>query len=323
MRLAAADWLVRLQDRPDDEALKDAFDDWLDADAGHVIAWARIADTADAIAGSEPTLRDKWPPAPATMAASPPMPVARRAGWRFHGRRKGVLAAVAAACVAIMAGPSLLLHMRADHVTAPGEVRLVEMADGSRVRLGPDSAMAASFDRGHRDVRLLSGQAWFEVRPDRARPFRVTARDVTTTVLGTGFDVRMIGASTSVAVRHGRVRVEAGGASLAGTRELTAGQWVMVAGGGRLQSGAEQPDLIGAWQSGEILARRRTISDAIDELRPWFRGRIIVTDASLGERPISGIYHADDPAKALESMVHPYGGRIMKITPWLLIVSGG
>ena len=60
LRLAAADWLVRLQERPDDAALKDAFDDWLDADAGHVIAWARMAETADAIADGEPAFRDRW-----------------------------------------------------------------------------------------------------------------------------------------------------------------------------------------------------------------------------------------------------------------------
>ena len=52
LRLAAADWLVRLQERPDDAALKDAFDDWLDADAGHVIAWARMAPRSLAESGA-------------------------------------------------------------------------------------------------------------------------------------------------------------------------------------------------------------------------------------------------------------------------------
>ncbi|MFT4053357.1 MAG: FecR domain-containing protein [Novosphingobium sp.] len=315
LRLAAADWLVRLQEHPDDEALKDAFDDWLDADARHVIAWASIADTADAIADSDPTFRDRWDGASGVIPASH----RARQGWRHHGRRKWAIVAVAAACAGILAAPSLLLHLRADHRTGAGEIRMLAMDDGSRIRLGPDSAIATSFDKGHRDVLLLSGQAWFEVRPDKARPFRVKARNVTTTVLGTGFDVRMIGAATSVAVRHGRVRVEAQGAPI---RELTEGQWATATDGTPLKTGTEQPDLIGAWQSGDILVRRLPIAAAIDELRPWFNGRIIVTDASLSARPISGIYHANDPAKALETMVHPYGGRVNRITPWLLIVSG-
>lgn len=319
MRLEAADWFVRLQECPGDEGLQEAFDDWLDTDAEHVVAWARIAGTADAIADSEPTLQSQWHASSNVPAASARKPAVRRGGWRRDSRRKlTMVAAAAVACFAFLAGPSLLLHLRADHITAAGETRLVTMDDGSTVRLGPDSAMAASFGNRHRDIRLLSGQAWFEVRPDKARPFRVEAEGVTTTVLGTGFDVRMIGTATSVAVRHGRVRVKTQGAA----RELIAGQWATVTGGNHLQTGSEQIALVGAWQSGEILARRRTIADAIEELRPWFGGRIIVTDAALGRQPISGIYHADDPAKALEAMVHPYGGRITRFTPWLLIVSG-
>ena len=319
LRLAAADWLVRLQEHPDDAALKDAFDDWLDADAGHVIAWARMAETADAIADGEPAFRDRWDAVPGVIPPSRPAPVSRHTGWRFHGRRRLTIAAVAAVCVGVLAGPSLLLHLRADHRTGAGETLMVAMDDGSHIRLGPDSAIAASFDKGHRDIRLLSGQAWFEVQPDKARPFRVMAGHVTTSVLGTGFDVRMIGTTTSVAVRHGRVRVEAQDMP---ARELTAGQWAMATADTALKTGTEQPDLIGAWQSGDIVARRLTIAAAIDELRPWFGGHIIVTDASLAARPISGIYHANDPAKALETMIHPYGGRVTRITPWLLIVSG-
>lgn len=322
MRLEAANWFVRLQEHPGDEALADAFDYWLDADARHVVAWAKIADTAQAIADSKSTLQDTWHIASNNAAASLPAPTIRRGGRRSGRPHQWAATALAAACVAWFAGPSLLLHAQADHMTAAGETRVLAMEDGSTIRLGPDSAIVASFDKEHRDIRLLSGQAWFEVRPDRTRPFRVKARGVTTTVLGTGFDIRMIGTATSVAVRHGRVRVEAPGRPGAQVRELIAGQWATVIGGGRMQTGSEQPELIGAWQNGEILARRRTIGDAIAELRPWFGGRIIITDDSLARRPISGVYHVDDPAKALVSMVHPYGGHITRFTPWLLIVSG-
>src|SRR3546814_15164189 len=119
---------------------------------------------------------------------------------------------------------------------------MVRLADGSTVQLGPKSVIAVDYSSGSRAIRLLSGQAMFEVTHDPARPFRVVARDVTTTVLGTGFEVRMIGETTGVAVRHGRVRVEDHGRA----RELGGGEWVRFAPRAPIVAGAEAPDPGGA-----------------------------------------------------------------------------
>jgi transmembrane sensor len=64
------------------------------------------------------------------------------------------------------------------------------LADGSNVRLAPGSAVAFD-DRGaERRVRLLRGTTWFDIVHDPRRPFRVATGGITTTVLGTAFEVR-------------------------------------------------------------------------------------------------------------------------------------
>ncbi len=194
--------------------------------------------------------------------------------------------------------------------------------DGSTVRLGPDSAVAVDYDGDGRTVRLLAGQALFDVTPDPARPFRVAAGEVTATVLGTSVDVRMIGGATSVAVRHGHVRVEDGGAAPARGHDLRAGDWMRVDARHEVEAGMMAPELVGSWGNGEVLAENRSIASVIDEVRPWFGGRIVVTDPALAARPVTGIYSLGDPAQALSMIVKPYGGRVRHVTPWLLVVSG-
>jgi transmembrane sensor len=222
----------------------------------------------------------------------------------------------------VIAGPMVSLRLKADHLSGVGKVERVALVDGSVVELGPDSAIAVDYRLDARVVRLLSGQAMFEVAPDPARPFRVAAGNITATVLGTGFDVRMIGDRTSVAVRHGKVRVQDDSATPAISRELGVGDWVRFAPGRPMEEGAGAAEVVGAWRSGTVPIRNRPIAEAIDEARPWFRGRIVLTDRALGERLVTGSYDFNDAAESLALIIAPYGGKMRQITPWLLIVSG-
>jgi transmembrane sensor len=69
-------------------------------------------------------------------------------------------------------------------------------------------------------VRLESGSAHFDVAPRKERRFRVEARDVTVTVLGTAFTVQLAGEGVRVQVDRGRVDVAFQGTH----RELVAGE---------------------------------------------------------------------------------------------------
>lgn len=317
---AAAEWFIALREDPEDSALRARFDTWHDADPRHAEAWAEMGETARIIQTAPPERRTYDLPDKALRAASDDGRSARRTPRSSVSRLRPLRQAAAiavAACLALVIAPMVTLRMNADHISGTGEVETVRLEDGSVVQLGPDSAIAVDYKPGHRDIRLLSGQAMFEVRSDPSRPFRVAARDVTTTVLGTGFDVRMIGDATSVAVRHGRVRVEAGGE----VRELAAGDWTRVTSGALPSVGHQAPELVGQWRGGKVVIRNQPISEAIDELRPWYGGKIILADRALGAKLVSGAYDTRDPRRSLGLMLTPYGGRVYQISPWLMIVT--
>jgi transmembrane sensor len=87
----------------------------------------------------------------------------------------------------------------------------VQLADGSTVVLQPHSEIFydKAFDSQLREVRL-SGEAFFNVRRDEKRPFRVYSEEVVTQVLGTSFTVKAYQGDkeVTVAVRSGKVSVK-------------------------------------------------------------------------------------------------------------------
>lgn len=88
------------------------------------------------------------------------------------------------------------------HVIPKGERSLITLQDGTKVWINADSRLEYSnnFLSGEtRDV-YLQGEAYFDVTPDKSRPFIVHVQDVQIKVLGTAFNVKGY---------HGEHKVEA------------------------------------------------------------------------------------------------------------------
>lgn len=314
-RRSAADWYVSLRESPEDDSLHAEFDRWLHADPRHGQAWTSVNNTMKIFRRAP----EAWREPPLT---GPDRPRRHRAQWSRRHKRKLVYTAIAATGAWALLWPTISLHLRADHVTGTAEIAHLRLGDGTSVALGPQSALAFETAGGKRTVRLLAGQALFDVRRDPSHPFVVEADGVTTTVLGTRFDVRRLEESTSVSVARGHVRVGVAARSYHSPTDLLAGEWIRIDAQGRERSGKADAVMMGGWTKGEALAENRTIADVVDEIRPWFRGRIVLADAQLGERRVTGIYDVRRPEQALAMIVRPYGGRIRRITPWILIVDG-
>ena len=326
----AARWLVTLDEAPDDPELRARFETWLAADPENAAAWVDTADLYDMMARTPPAHGAQWGPYVAaagktSAAVRRPSQQERRPAMPRGPRRRrlalGFAAGALAVCMAVFVLPLLLLRLEADHATATAELRSVTLSDGSQVHMAPDSALAVDFEDGERLVRLLRGQAFFAVLPDPERPFRVIAGDVTTRVLGTEFEVRLGSRDTVVAVRHGRVDVTDRGGQAPVSAELQPGDWLRVGRDGNLRQGTAPADEVGAWLQGQMVVRDRPLAEAIDELRRYHTGLILLTDSALGARRVSGVYNLDDPVAALAAMAGAHGAVVRPLSPWVLLVS--
>lgn len=126
-------------------------------------------------------------------------------------RRLPMFRIAAAIALILVAGMAAWLFTRNhDEVVwvSADKVRTDTLPDGSVVTLNKNStlAWAADFNKKNRQVKL-TGEAFFNVAPDRARPFLIHVDEVTVQVVGTSFNVKNTQDETEVIVETGIVKV--------------------------------------------------------------------------------------------------------------------
>lgn len=185
--------------------------------------------------------------------------------------------------------------------TAVGERRTVRLADGSDVLLGPASRIAA---RG-REV-TLSGEAFFRVAHDPARPFTVRAGGAIIRDVGTEFAVRDDRGGVRVVVSHGAVR-------LSGARDsvlLARGDVGMLRGDTlAAERGAATADDL-AWTTGTLVFRDASFAQVAADLKRWYGVELRVTDRALVQRHFTGSFTNEPAARVLDVLALALGARV-------------
>jgi transmembrane sensor len=109
----------------------------------------------------------------------------------------------------------LLVDPANKEIVTTGKRKTVKLPDGSLITLEPNSKLAypQRFTGDTREVNL-TGEAYFEVKPNPEKPFIVRTSYVIATVLGTSFNVEAYpNGIAKVVVTTGRVKVQTVNAS--------------------------------------------------------------------------------------------------------------
>ena len=270
----AADWLVLRDASPLSEREQAEFEGWLAADPAHRAAYEEVArawDEFDGIAAGK--IPDENDARSSVVAFSAARESSRQS--RTTLLRRAVAGAIAA-CILVFAilAVDIRIGFQADAKTAVGETSTVSLPDGSIVVLNTNSAIAVDYEADERRIRLLRGEAQFDVVSNPARPFRVAAGDGVSTALGTVFLVRLRNGGAQVTVLEGRVSVVYGtNGSAADEAVLRAKQQVNYTDGNGLGSvAAVDPRVASAWRRGKMIFEDRSLDEVIDELNRYPRG---------------------------------------------------
>jgi len=260
------------------------FEAWLALDVRHLGAYGRaeaVLCRLDRVNGS-------------SVEASP-TEGADRVTW---SRRRVVLIGTAAASLAVATDVALNLGRGSEEesfTTEIGQMREIVLADGSVVSLNTDSKIAVRFAKDSRNIRLLRGEALFDVAKNKHRPFIVSAGDTKVRAVGTSFTVSMLPERPiQVLVKEGVVELQRpGGASVRATANIRAlaptnAPIVTVA----LPEDKVARDL--AWQHGDIALDNQTLEDASEEFSRYSEVRIVV-DPAVANRTITGLFASNDP----------------------------
>lgn len=328
----ASEWLIALQEHPDDDDLADRFESWLLADPSHARDWSEISRTYDLI-GSLPTASgDRRNSHLARDGAGPGRTVGTvfPVGSGQREPRRGVWRRPASAVIALVVAASIALFVLsggpfvpgAEYETGTGETRAIRLADGSSVVLAPDSALSVEFSGAERGVRLFEGTALFEVRSDAARPFRVRAGYIDSTVLGTSFEVRTGDDATEVAVREGVVGVQGSLAAPGLSARLEAGDWLRLSADGAVGRRHLPPSTIASWTERRLIVRDRPVSEVVAFIRHYYGGVLLLHGARLADAPVTGVYDLSDPAAAVRALARSHDADVYQLSPWVLAIVG-
>lgn len=179
-------------------------------------------------------------------------------------------------------GPSTAgRHMQVT-ATERSEFRYQLLPDSTQVWLNAASKMEfpPAFEKGKREV-FLSGEAYFDVKHAEQIPFIIHTGKISTTVLGTAFNIKAYDdlSNVTVAVRRGKVKVQFMEKEVA---ILTQGQQVKVNSDGKgvtdRRSGIGQ---VAAWQEGNLMYDDEPILDVIADLERMYNVRIEVAGTTL------------------------------------------
>jgi transmembrane sensor len=188
----------------------------------------------------------------------------------------------------------------------------VRLADGTRVLLAPESRLTVAEGYGNkvREVQL-TGEAYFDVRHDDARPFVVHAGGAAIRDLGTTFTVQAIGdQGVRVAVTSGSVSLGPVQASPNDGVVLRPGDAGTFAVDGRLlveRGGTAEPDT--AWTSGRLIFREAPVSLVRSELRRWY-GIDLVVDSTFTASHLSMTFDGENADRVLEVIALSLGGKV-------------
>ena len=217
---------------------------------------------------------------------------ARSGTWLKWGVGVGLAAAVLVVWLA-------LPRTQFENLASPMAVRqALTLADGTRVELNAQTSLQIQIDRNGRHVRLASGEAFFAVHKEPARPFIVETPAGSVRVTGTQFDVRAEAAAPiEVTVVEGSVQVRpADPAGRPGTLVLLgAGNQLSAGPGGvdvRTLSAAALDDAL-AWRQGQIVFTDVPLRTALARFARY-HGRGITATAAAAEGRVGGRYSLDD-----------------------------
>ncbi|MEW5685980.1 MAG: FecR domain-containing protein [Pseudomonadota bacterium] len=283
----AAAWAVCV-DRGLTAAEAAALEAWLEGDVRRSGAYARMtwvlmstekADLLAAAYGEAPARTPK----PAVMT-----------------RRRWMAAGGAMAASFVAAGVYLGVDRPVVHGTRIGEKKVVSLGDGSVITLNTATRLEVAYSKDRRHVRLLAGEALFDVAKDPARPFVVSVRGADVRAVGTSFTVSSLNRdAVRVLVREGVVEVSppAGGARR--VTRLAANDRAVVSGGAGPVVVAQLPpsevDAELAWRQGRIVFRGESLAAAVRTFSRYSDIAIIIDDPALGAEQVSGVFDANDP----------------------------
>lgn len=205
-----------------------------------------------------------------------------------------------------------------EHLDA-AEPKLVQLPDGSKVWLNAHSRLIYPdfFSNNKREVKL-EGQAFFEVSHDAEKPFLVATKNLTTTVLGTSFDINAYSKNESVEVSLFTGKVEVKNEADNKKWQLKPNEQLTYSSENKMGSVRTfNPEIYAIWRTGEMNFEDIPMADVVEVLKKQYPDATLeFSDDRLLTTSLSATFETSDAIEdILELICFSKGWELTKIKP--------
>ena len=305
LRLEATEWFVLLRG-PEAEQHRAQFERWLARGALHRAAYNRVAHLY--AAGKQVD----WGAVPgqrrvsaARIALFACLAIAGFVGWRIvvpsaplAGQGRG--------------GALAISEQEQQYASRLGEVRVIDLPDGSLLTLDTDTLVLAQFGTGARNLRLEHGRARFTVAHER-RPFTVHAGSSEIKARGTVFDVSFTqDREVHVQLLKGAVDVRRRGPDgRVDTTSISPGEGVRYRDADAASDRVlPRPDAGTTWPTGVIEWHAASLTEVVETANRYSSTKIILARPELSRIKVSGTFRVDDAERLASSLAQLLALRI-------------
>ncbi|MGH7944142.1 MAG: FecR family protein [Opitutaceae bacterium] len=197
------------------------------------------------------------------------------------------------------------------------------LPDGTVVEFRGTAQISLDFSPTLRRVILKQGEAYFQVAPNRERPFVVAVNGVQVRAVGTAFSVEFNVAAVEVLVTEGRVEIEHPASAEIGSTSsppklVDAGSSITLAHRSPARAGNAPPPQIRnvstaevnerlAWRVPRIEFSSTPLSEALIWFNRYSRVRLVLDDPAMGSLQLSGVLRPDNPDSLLRILRNDFG----------------
>lgn len=245
---------------------------------------------------------------------------------RPHVLWQAAAAIVVFVSLSVWAAISLQEHLREpstrEYASSVGQIRTVQLEDGTRVILGGATSIRASFERDARRIVMSDGEALFFVAKDAKRPFIVDVSNGSARALGTAFNVHRGPDGATITVLEGTVQVSPPSWRPGASAVLNAGDQVAASPDGAIGEIREvDPQQIANWQSGNMVFVDRTLRSIVADLNRYSAEPVTLASAEVAGVRVSGNIKLDQIEPWLRALGPAFGIEVLHDEHGMVLVS--
>ena len=206
-----------------------------------------------------------------------------------------------------------------DYQTGIGEIRTVQLQDGSALTLNAGSNVDVVFTETERRILLHSGELFVEVAKNPNRPFIVETPRGEARAVGTAFGVRVRDDTASVLVTEGVVDVKA---HTGEPQRLRMNQSVKLADQIGLVNDRRIEDVTAAlgWREQRLFFSNVALAEFVEEMNRYSYQHMVIVDSELSSVRVGGAFSAGDTDAAVTMLEAGFAVKAVQVTPLLTLL---